>query len=171
MSIVSHTVTTSPQSSTRMNAVYWFTDHIGGVTVVNKLVANEFDTNSDALSMYPQIEIQLANDEIYHQFSIAENGENPDINSVHSIQATFDRKLLGLVMTLSNAQIFLGSLLFYQALELRGGANSGQRAIYLGVALEDFQLVETRFNQIMGAETILNADEERVWDDPMEGWE
>jgi hypothetical protein len=58
MSIVSHTVTTTPQSSTRLNAVYTFTDHVAVEVVVNKLVANAFDTEADALSMYPQIEQQ-----------------------------------------------------------------------------------------------------------------
>ena len=171
MSIVSHSIVTSPQSSTRMSVTYTFTDHVGKTVAIQKLVPNNFDTNADALFMYPYIEAQQASMEVASAASIASVGMNPDRVAVYQDQADFDRRVLGVVMTVANAQLFLGSLPFYQALEVRGGANAAARAAYLGVPQTEFQLVETRFNQIMGTKVVLDADQDRVWDGLLEGWE
>ena len=171
MSIVSHIVTTSPQSSTRMNVVYAFTDHIAGVTFVQKLVVNAFDTEADALSMYPQIEAQLADGEVGTQVAVAERWDNPDKVSDHQAQADFDRRLLGRLMTFLDAHVFLAGLPFFQAVEARGGANAGQRAAYLGVDTVSYGLVDDRFGDVQGIAFFLDDDKNNVWNDIPEDWE
>ena len=171
MSIVSHTVTTTPQSETRANAVYTFTDHVGVTVTVNKLVANAFDTNADALSMYAQIEQQQADNEIAEQVAVAEQLQNPDKVAVYQTQPVFDRRLSGRLMTLEDAHAFLAGLPFWTALEARGGPNAVQRAAYLGVPKPEYDLVDNRFGDVQGAAAFLNDDKGQIWDDPLDGWE
>ena len=169
--IVSHTVTTTLQSSTRVNAVYTFTDHTSGTTTIKKLVSNTLDTEADALSMYSLIESQLADAEITEQVSAAERWENPDKVAEHQSQADFDRRLLGRLMTFLDAHVVLAGLPFFQAMELRAGANAGQRATYLGVTTDDYTLVDNRFGDVQGIQFFLDDDKSQVWNIPLEGWE
>ena len=171
MSIVSHTVTTTPQSGTRVNAVYTFTDHVGVTVTVNKLVANAFDTDADALSMYAQIEQQQADSEIAEQVALAERWINPDKVPVYQTQAEFDRRLLGRLMTEWDVHTFSAGLPFFQAVELRGGANANQRASYLGVTSTDYGLVDNRFGDSQGVQFFIDDEKGAVWDEPLEGWE
>ena len=170
MSVVSHTVTTTPQSATRVNAVYVFTDHIGGTTTINKLVANAFDTEADALSMYAQVEAQLADAEVGVAISAAELWNNPDKVPDHQTQADFDRRVLGRLMTFLDAHVFLAGLPFFQAVETRGGANAEQRAVYLGVDTTSYNLMDNRFGDVQGVAFFLNDDKNNVWDNVPDGW-
>lgn len=170
MSIVSHTVTTTPQSATRVNAVYTFTDHVGGTVVVRKLVANDFDMDADALSMYAQIEQQQADMEISEQLSVAERWINPDKVPVYQSQADFDRRLLGRLMTQRDVHTFSAGLPFFQAIELRGGANAIQRASYLGVIRADYDLVRARFGDSQGVQFFIDDEKNSVWPDVKETW-
>ena len=171
MSIVSHTVTTTPQSATRVNAVYTFTDHVGVTVIVNKLVANAFDMEADALSMYAHIEVGQADKEISEAVAVAEALGNPDKVAVYQIQSVFDRRLSGRLMTLEDAHAFLAALPFWQALEARGGTNAVQRAAYLGVPKPEYDLVDNRFGDVQGAASFLNDDKGQIWDSPLEGWQ
>jgi hypothetical protein len=171
MSVVSHVVTTSPQSATRMNVVYTFTDHISGETVVTKLVPYAFDTEADALSLYAQVEQQLADTEISEAIAVAEAYGNPETFPFHQTQADFDRRLLGRLMTYLDAHVVYAGLPFFQGVEIRGGANSIQRAAYLGVSSQDYSLVDSRFGDVQGIAFFLDDDKDQVWDDPLDGWE
>ena len=171
MSIVSHTVTTTKQSETRVNAVYTFTDHVGVTVTVNKLVANAFDTEADALSMYAQIEQQQADGEIGEQLAVAERWINPDkVPPVYQTQADFDRRLLGRLMTQWDVHTFSAGLPFFQAMELRGGANAGQRATYLGVTTGEYTEVDNRFGDSQGVQFFIDDEKNNVWDDVRDGW-
>jgi hypothetical protein len=170
MSIISHVVTTTPQSSTRLNAVYTFTDHVGETVVVNKLVANAFDTDADALSMYARIEVQQAEQEVSEQFSVAERWLNPDKVPVYQTQPDFDRRLLGQLMTVEDVHVFSAGLPFFQAVESRGGANAGQRATYLGVILAEYDLVDGRFSDSQGVQFFIDDEKENRWEDIPEDW-
>ena len=170
MSIVSHTVTTTKQSETPVNAVYTFTDHVGVTVTVNKLVANAFDTDTDALSMYAQIEQQQADREISEQLTLAERWINPDKVPVYQSQADFDRRLLGRLMTQWDVHTFSAGLPFFQAMELRGGANANQRASYLGVTSGEYTLVDNRFGDSQGVQFFITDEKNNVWDDVRDGW-
>jgi hypothetical protein len=171
MAIISHTVTTSPQSATRVNVIYTFTDHVDETVTVNKLVANAFDTDADALSMYPQIEQQQADAEIGEQLAVAEQWINPDKVAVYQSQSDFDRRLLGRLMTQVDVHTFSAGLPFFQAVEGRGGANANQRATYLGVTSGDYTLVDNRFGDSQGAQSFIADEKNNVWESPLEGWE
>lgn len=171
MSIISHTITTSPQSSTRMNVHYEFLDSTGGIIVIDKLVANDFDTEAYALSMYPILEKQLAHTEVIVAFSEAEEERNPDKVAQHQLQPDFDRRLLGRLMTTRNVHTFYAGYAFFQTFEIRGGTNKPQRSAYLGVPQEEYDLVDKRFNDVSGVEFFLLDEKGRVWDDPLDGWE
>ena len=121
--------------------------------------------------MYPQIEAQQANREMSEQFGVAERLENPDKVSIYSTQADFDRRLLGLVMTIENAAVFIVSIPFFQAMEIRGGANANQRAAYLGVTSGDYTLVDSRFGDVQGVQFFLDDEKNNVWPDVPEDWE
>ena len=170
MSIVSHTVTTTKQSETRVNAVYTFTDHVGETVTVNKLVANAFDMEADALSMYAQIEQQQADREISEQLGVAERWINPDKVPVYQSQADFDRRLLGRLMTQWDVHTFSAGLPFFQAMELRGGANAGQRAAYLGVTTGEYTEVDNRFGDSQGVQFFIDDEKNNVWNSVREDW-
>ena len=170
MAIVSHAITSTPQSDTRANAVYTFTDHVGATVTVNKLVANAFDTDADALSMYPTIERQQASQEISEQFARAELWVNPDKVAVYQPQSDFDRRLLGRLMTTPDVHTFNAAIPFFQAMELRGGANASQRALYLGVDSGEYNLVNVRFGNSIGAQSYIDDEKNSVWTDVKEDW-
>lgn len=171
MSIESHTITTSPQSATRMNVAYVFTDHLSKTITVRKLVLNSLDTEADALDMYSGIEQSQADNEIVEAVGAAERWENPDKVAEYQSQSDFDRRVLGRLMTYLDAHIFYAGLPFFQAVELRGGANAGQRAAYLGVTTEEYTLVDNRFGDVQGISFFLDDDKNNVWDNIPQDWE
>jgi len=171
MSIVSHTVTTSPQSATRVNVIYTFIDHLGVQTVIRSLVENAFDTEAAALSMYPLLEEQDASAEIMRAFAVAEEWKNPDRAADYQPQADFDRRLLARLMTVVDVQVFYAGLPFFQAMEGRGGANANQRASYLGVIRDEYDLMSNRFGDVQGVAFFLDDDKNAVWHDIPEDWE
>ena len=171
MSIVSHTVTTLPQSATRVSVYYTFTDHLGVQTAIRSLVENAFDTEAAALSMYALLDEQDESAEIMRSFAVAEEWKNPDRVADYQPQADFDRRLLARLMTVTDAQVFYAGLPFFQAMEARGGANANQRASYLGVIRADYDLMANRFNDVQGVAFFLDDDKGAVWTDIPEGWE
>lgn len=169
--IISHTVTWTPQSATRINVVFTFFDNVGGSTVVTKLLQATVDLEVMALSMYPIIEQQLADVEIAIAIGLAESEQNPDKVAQHQDQNDFDRRLLAQLMTISNVHTFYAGYAFFQAMEVRGGANKPQRAAYLEVPQEEYDLVDKRFNDVKGIEFFILDEKGRVWDSPLDGWE
>ena len=153
-----------------MNAVYTFTDHIGGETIVHKVVANDFDTEADALSMYSQIEQQLADNEIAEAIGGTEQGVNPEKVPDHQSQADYDRRVLGYMMTVEDAHSFLVAYPMFQAMEIRGGANAGQRATYLGVNGTEYGELDDRFGNVNGVSWFLADEKEQIWDSVPDDW-
>jgi hypothetical protein len=171
MPIVSHTLLQSSNSGNRDYVVYQFTDNETETHNIEKYVPVGFDTDADMLSMYAELDILLADKEINDALYQAEILNNPDKVAIHQSQADFDRRVLGRLMQEENAHIVLAALPFFQAMELRGGANAGQRAAYLGVTTEDYNLVDNRFGDVQGVSFFLNDEKDQVWTDIHEGWE
>ena len=48
-------------------------------------------------------------------------------------------------------------------MEIRGGANAGQRASYLGVSTENYGLMEDRFNDDEGAAFFIEDSKSQIW--------
>lgn len=170
MSIVSHTVTTTPQSDTRMTVTYTFVDHLGGETIVTKLVPNDFDTEADALSMYAQIEYQQAENELGEAIEKIERYENPDKVTDFMDQVEFDRRLLGHIMTIRDCHMVNACLPFWSAVQPRNGNNKAQRANNLGVSTSEYDLVADRLNSTIGASSYLVNDLASVWEGILPDW-
>lgn len=170
MSIVSHTITTSPQSDTRINITVVFTDHLGDTTTVRKQVPTDYDSEAWALSYYAVLDEQAASGEISEAFQNAENGINPDRVAVYQTQSEFDRRLLGRLMTVEDVNVFYAGLPFFQAVESRGGANANQRAIYLDVPRAEYDLVAARFGDVQGISFFLDDAKDAIWPDIPDGW-
>jgi hypothetical protein len=88
-----------------------------------------------------------------------------DITPVYQTQVEYDRRTLGYLMLLTDNSKFLAGLLFFQAVELRNGANAGQRAGNLGVLLEDYNEIADRFGDAQGSATFINDSKGQIWDE------
>lgn len=82
----------------------------------------------------------------------------------------FDRRVLGYLMTYPVDQIEY-TLGFWAATQSRGGANTGQRATFLGVPRAEYELVEDRYGLVQGLTTSLQTDRASIWISPLQGWE
>ena len=169
MAVVSHTVNLGSVSGTRQNVTYDFLDSAGGHTLVRKLLPIGTDFDADALSMYPQIEAQLASAELSEAYNKVDNRQNPDkVPPDHNTQVDFDRKVLGYIMTVQDPHQVNACLPFWQAVQPRNGANSTVRATNLGVPQAEYDQVEDRLNAYFGASTFLSNDLSAIWD---QGWD
>ena len=61
-------------------------------------------------------------------------------------------------------RVFLNGLVYFQAVEVRGGANAVQRSAYLGVPLSEYQLIAARFGDVQGVAFFLTDDKNQIWD-------
>lgn len=91
--------------------------------------------------------------------------------SEYQPQADFDRRMLAQFMVETIIENFRSGLSFFQDVEVRGGANANQRAIYLGVPRAEYDLVAKRFNDLQGALTFIDDEKNQVWLEPLPGWE
>lgn len=163
MSIISHELVYSEPNGTRLDVRYRFIDHLGVEIFVNKLVAVGFDTEADMLALIPSIEKDQAEQEVTVSVSNTEIGISPDIVPDYQLQADFDRRALGQFMTL-NVEWFNQSYPLFLAMELRGGANAGQRADYLGISLATYSDIESRYNDLAGVQFFLEDTKQQQWD-------
>jgi hypothetical protein len=155
MSIVSHTVTTTKQSSTRKNAVYTFTDHIGGLTHVNKLVANNFNTETDALSMYARIVEGLVDSEESEIEAKVEAGE--DVSALvlatnHTTAKNIVKKLIRYMMRTRDPYlvIALEPLIIY----LRANYTGAQLISFLDITAGQATKMNQRINAILDNKSV-----------------
>lgn len=99
------------------------------------------------------------------------NGASLDIVSEHQLQADYDRRVLGRLMTETNSHIFGEAYTFFQAVESRGGANANQRASYLGITTDDYGMIDDRFSNVNGVNWFLTDEKNQVWDTLPEAFE
>lgn len=144
---------------------YEFTDHLGGKYIRGpKLVPPSFDADADLLTQVPVQEDDLANIEIQQAINNTTVGLNPDKVPDHQTQPDFDRRVLGRMMLIINSHVFYAAYPMFQAVELRGGANANQRAVYLGITTVDYNLIASRFNNVSGVAWFLNDEKNQIWD-------
>lgn len=173
MAVISNTtVEDAPQEDGRRYVRYEYVFSQGLVTTRGpKLVDAIFDDDADRVAMVPEVELDAAWDEVNQQYKLARSLQNPDKAAVYQDQNDFDRRLLGLFMFNPNAHVVLAGYPFFQAVELRGGANSGKRATYLGVVSEEYDQVEARFNNVNGVAWFLTDEKGMIWQEyPSEDW-
>ena len=135
MGIVTAVITQDDlQSDGTRIVTYTYTWDTGKVVTIGpKSVPGTFDANADMLAQVANLEAQAAQEEIDTQVNLAHPPDyaNPDkVPSEYQDQNDFDRRLLAAFMLEPNAHIFAAAYPFYQAMELRGGANANQRALY-----------------------------------------
>ena len=165
MSIVSNVLVYSEPNGSRFDVRYKFIDHLAVEIIVDKLVPAGFDTDADMLAMIPGIELQQAEQEVGNAVIRAENGVSPDIVPDYQPQADYDRRALGQFMTLADVHHFNEGRVLFLAMEVRGGANAGQRAIYLGITSGIYSLIDDRFSDLAGAQTFILDNKNQQWND------
>jgi hypothetical protein len=100
-----------------------------------------------------------------------ETNKKLDIVSQWSTQADYDRIALGKAMRLTNVHDFHATLPLFLAVETRGGANAIQRAAYLGVVIEKYNLMADRFGDDQGVAFFIDNAKAQIWDETQaEGW-
>lgn len=158
MSIVSHTVTLTPQSGTRDNAVYTFTDHIGGTVVVNKLLPYAYDVDADALSMYDQIAANLAEQEETLGEGMVERGLDvlAYVQAVdHTTTKIIVKRIIRSMMRERNPYmvIVLEPLIVY----LRANYTNAQLMTFLDITAGQATKLNSRINAILDNRAILDT--------------
>ena len=169
MPVSSHSITYGPVSGNRQNVTVTFTMHTGETTEIYKLVPVGYDIESEALSLYPTIEKQFAHKEVDDAIGGVSRKISPDITAQHNTQADYDRRVLGRTMLFENVHDFYFCLPFFQAVEVRGGANANQRATYLGITRELYDPIAIRYGEVQGIAFFLDSDE--IWTELPEEFE
>ena len=158
----SRTTSDSIQASGKRRVSFEFEDHNGDTYLLSGLDIDQVvDVDALRLSKHAEIENDLAEREVLKAISDAIAGNNPDRTAEHQTQASFDRRFLGRSMQL-DAQPFYNCLPVYQRV-LTQGNNAGQRAAYLGVPTADFNLIDTRYTNVMGIAWFLNDEKQQTW--------
>jgi len=139
------------------------TDQTGKVHESRPNVPADNDDVATLAAWVVQKDAQLPSDEVREEASRARNNKTEPAQ--HQPQADLYRGTLAELMQIEDALEFSESLLWFRAFEIEAGANTNARANYLGVPRAEYVLVESRFNQIQGVVTVLEADAERVWSD------
>jgi hypothetical protein len=170
MAITSHSTESDnhTQSDGRRYVRHSFTDHLG---VAHPYPSNKVEGGwsepeylSERLRLVTLIEDDLAQKEVSEAVLLAETGGNPDKVPEHQPQESFDRRVLGRMMTNSDAHQFYAAYPMFQAVEGRGGANANQRAVYLGISTAEYNAIAERFNNVSGVAWFLDDEKSQVWD-------
>ena len=171
MSIISHQTIADNhvQANGERGIRHEFTDHLskkhirGDRRVADEggKAATEAAYEPERLAMIPDVELSLAWNEVNEQISVAISGGNPDKVAEHQAQADFDRRFLGSAMLL-DAQPFYNCKSVFDRVQLEG-ANANQRAAYLGVSSTEYNLIDTRFNNVNGVVWFLNDEKAQQW--------
>ena len=158
MPIVSSQITGRNNKAVFMEAI----DHIGETWKRRTEVPIGNDDNQTLTDWVVFLDGELANHETDAEAYRAKNNEsNP---AQYQTQPDLDRKTLAELMQIADALEFSTSLQWFRDFEVRAGANTNARAAYLGVPKAEYDLVATRYNQITGLVSGLNADAARVWE-------
>jgi hypothetical protein len=163
MAIVSHAITTTAQSPTRVNAAYIFTDHTGGTVKLSKLVGVGFDTEADALAMYNGISRAQAASEAAQSIEKLEAGADPValvLNVTHATSKSIAKKLIFHMMRERDPfiVIILEPLIVYLRAELTGA----QLLAFLDLTPAQGVRLNTRINAILDNKAaLLSADANR----------
>ena len=169
MSIVSNVLVYSEPNGNRIDVIYEFRDHLYPSTKPifrEKRVDSGHDYDADMFAMIPGIEEDQANAEVSK--AVSDAGRfliSPDITPEYQAQSDYDRRALGQFMTLADVHHFNEGRVLFLAMEARGGANAGQRAVYLGITSGTYSEIDNRFSDLAGAQTFILDNKNQRWDD------
>ena len=158
MSITSHIVTATPQSGTRNNTVYTFTDHVGGTVVVNKLLPYTYDAEADALAMYAHIAAQQADSEDNLAQGLMLAGTDPlalVLAPTYSTSKIMVKKLIRYMMRVRDP--YLVFVLEPLIIHLRANYTNPQLLAFLDITAEQATKLNSRINAILDNRAILDT--------------
>lgn len=154
------------QLGDRRNITMLFVDHLGNeYQRVLSFMSADFDADAALFSMANDLEVTLAEVEAQEAVALAGAGNNPAKIPDHQTQGEFDRRVLGQIMLIDDAHTVLAAYPMFQAMELRGGANANQRAVYLGIDNATYDLIDTRFSNVNGVVWFLADEKSQIWDE------
>lgn len=101
--------------------------------------------------------------------ALLENLRNQEIDFVDKVpewndtQADYDRKALGRAMMIEDIRGLQGVLDLWAAVELRSGTDSVERAATLGISLDNYMQMESRFRLMADAATVARLITDKTW--------
>ena len=165
-SVISHSLTkTESYGSNGVSKAYTYTYVLtAGDPYIHKFICrNGIDHATVALNYEAVVETYLIENELARAFNDAEAGLDPDRVPVYQTQAEFDKALLFQMMYVENVHTFHASLPFFKAMELRSGANAGQRATTLGVTTQEYTDIANRYGDDEGVAFFLDNIKDQIW--------
>lgn len=161
MPIVSSEITGHINKSNGRKLLMQATDQVGAVYSQRPNVpANNIDADT-LVAWVVSLDSDLPGIESQAEANRALTSEG--LPAQHQTQAELDKATISLLMQIEDSLEFAQTLEWFRAFEPRGGPNTNARANYLGVSSQDYGLVATRYNQITGVKSGLEADALRVW--------
>jgi len=147
--------------------VHHFVDDITGDFALPPMLVPGTDTETEhALfrALYiSRYDYKRAIQEVNEALLFAESGNNPDRVPQYQTQAEFDRRVLGRAMLLRDVHTLYAIYPMFVAVRTRGGANAAQRAAYLGITSTQWNLIDTRFNDLNGSAVFISDEKNQRW--------
>lgn len=137
--------------------------HTGEILRKRLTILPADDAMTKAIEYDPVVLEEMQQREISYGVSLVESESSPDIVVEHQLQADYDRRVLGRMMMEVNIHYFLAAYPFFQAVELRGGANAIQRAAYLGIASTEYGEIDDRFSNASGVAWFVADEKNMIW--------
>ena len=163
MSIINRTIISDETVTDRIIFVD-YEIHTGEVLRKRLTILPADDAMTKAIEYDPVVLKEMEQREVSNGVYLAEIGLSPDITVEHQLQNDYDRRVLGRLMTDINAHTIGNAYSFFQSVELRGGANAGQRSAYLEITVEDYAMIDDRFSNVNGVSWFLTDEKNMVWD-------
>ena len=162
MSITSRIIIDDTAKATRHIVVdYYF--HTDEVMRKRLSIGLTDDAMTEAIAYDSAVLDEMEQREVSYGVSLTNQGVSPDITVEHQPQADYDRRVLGRLMIESNIHYFLAGYSFFQAVELRGGANANQRAVYLGITSVEYSEIDSRFSNVNGVAWFVQDEKDMIW--------
>ena len=162
MSITNRIIIDDTAKATRHIVVDYYI-HTGEILRKRLSIGLLDDAMTEAIAYDQNVLDEMARREVDYGVSLTAKDISPGITVEHQSQSDYDRRVLGRMMMEENIHYFLAAYSFFQAVELRGGANTNQRAAYLGITSIDYGLIDDRFSNVNGVAWFVTDEKNMIW--------
>ena len=170
MSITNRIIVDDTTSATRTIVVDYYI-HTGEILRKRLSIGLTDDAMTEAIDYDQNVLDEMARREVGYGIGLTSAEISPDITVEHQDQADYDRRVLGRMMMVVNINYFLAAYAFFQAVELRGGANAIQRAAYLGITATEYGEIDDRFSNVSGVAWFVEDEKNMIWQELPEVFE
>ena len=171
MPIVSYEVVEVSPNGDRFDALYLFTSSTGETYERRKLVPAGFDHDAYMLSLVPELDRLLAENEVSSFIAICDQGAQAEVTPQHQTQPDYDRRVLGYAMMVQDLVHFWNIYdSIWTPFQQRAGSNKPQRAAYIGVDTQTYDEIDKRMNDMAGISVLILDEKGRMWQDLPDGY-